>query len=120
MLTTTATVWRNCSGSRRPVPLPNSTYWNDQTNHAIAWAIDGTEFADPASALYIAYNGWSSSVTFTLPSPGSGKAWYRVTDTCNWADGPDTAAVPGTEALIGGPGTAYSLCGEALLLLIAQ
>jgi glycogen operon protein len=100
--------------------VADSTYWNNQTNHAIAWAIDGTEFADPASALYIAYNGWSASVTFTLPSPGSGKSWYRVTDTCNWADGPDTAAVPGTETLIGGSGTAYSLCGEALLLLIAQ
>ena len=57
---------------------------------------------------------------FTLPWPGKGKNWYRVTDTCNWADGPDTVASPGTESPIGGQRTNYSLCGEALLLLIAK
>jgi glycogen operon protein len=95
-------------------------YWNNASNHAIAWQIDGTEFDDPASAIYIAYNGWSGSVNFTLPWPGSGKNWYRTTDTCNWADGPDTVAIPGTESLIGGQGANYDLCGEALLLLIAK
>jgi len=59
-------------------------------------------------------------VNFSLPWPGSGKNWYRVADTCNWADGPNTAAIPGTESLIGGQGTNYGLCGEALLLLIAK
>jgi pullulanase/glycogen debranching enzyme len=29
-------------------------YWNNPRNHAIAWQIDGTEFGDPASAIYIA------------------------------------------------------------------
>ena len=100
--------------------VADSTYWNNSGNHSIAWQIDGTEFADPASAIYVAYNGWSGSVNFTLPWPGSGKNWYRVTDTCNWADGPVTAAIPGTESLIGGQGTNYGLCGQALLLLIAK
>lgn len=100
--------------------VADAAYWNDASNHAIAWQIDGTEFADPASAIYIAFNGWSGNVNFTLPSPGSGKNWYRVTDTCNWADGPDTAASPGTEGLIGGQGSNYSLCGEASLVLIAK
>ena len=59
-------------------------------------------------------------MSFTLPGPGGGKSWYRVTDTCNWAEGPDTVATPGNESLIGGQGTSYSLCGEALLLLIAK
>jgi glycogen operon protein len=100
--------------------VADSTYWNNPSNHAIAWQIDGTEFGDPASAIYVAYNGWSGNVNFTLPWPGSGKYWYRVTDTCNWADGPNTAALPGTESLIGGQGTNYGLCGQALLLLIAK
>jgi glycogen operon protein len=104
---------------------PNGTvadqaYWADAGNHAIAREIDGTEFGDPASAIYVAYNGWSGGVTFTLPSPGNGKSWYRVTDTCNWADGPDTAAAPGSESLVGGQGTTYALCARALLLLIAK
>jgi glycogen operon protein len=100
--------------------VADQTYWNDPASHAIAREIDGTEFGDSASALYIAYNGWSAAVNFTLPSPGGGKNWYRVTDTCNWADGPDAAAAPGSESLIGGQGTSYGLCARALLLLIAK
>ena len=100
--------------------VADSAYWNNSSNHSIAWQIDGTEVSDPVSAIYVAYNGWSGGVDFILPSPGSGKNWYRVTDTCNWADGPNSAAIPGTESLIGGQGTNYELCGEALLLLIAE
>ena len=100
--------------------VADQTYWNDSGNHAIAWEIDGTEFGDPASAIYVAYNGWSGAVNFTLPPPGNGKSWYRVTDTCNWADGPDTAAAPGSESLVGGQGANYGLCARALLLLIAK
>jgi glycogen operon protein len=100
--------------------VADPAYWNNAGNHAIAWQLDGSAFGDPVSSIYIAYNGWSGSVDFILPSPGSGKSWYRVTDTCNWADGPDTSAAPGSETPIGGQGTDYGLCGEALLLLIAQ
>ena len=107
--------WYTPSGA-----VADANYWNDPNNHSIAWDIDGTEFSDPATAIYVAYNGWSGAVNFILPSPGSGKNWYRVTDTCNWADGPNTAAIPGAESLIGGQGTNYGLCGQALLLLIAK
>jgi isoamylase len=82
--------------------------------------VDGTEFGDTASALYVAYNGWSGAVNFVLPWPGNGKSWYRVTDTCNWAEGSGQVASPGTEGLIGGEFTNYSVCGRGLLLLIAK
>jgi isoamylase len=98
----------------------DQTYWNNPSNHAIAWQLDGSAFNDPTAALYIANNGWSDSVNFTLPDPGDGKNWYRVTDTCSWAEGPNTVAAPGQEALVGGQGTNYSLCGRAALLLIAR
>ena len=100
--------------------VPDSAYWNDPNNHAIAWRIDGTEFSDSAAATYIAYNGWSGSVTFTLPWPGTGRAWYRVTDTCNWAEGPNQVATPGSEAFIGGEWTTYGVCGRGVLVLIAK
>ncbi|MEY9966945.1 isoamylase [Streptacidiphilus sp. MAP12-16] len=99
---------------------PDSTYWNDPNNHALGWRIDGTELGDPSSALYVGYNGWSGDVTFTLPSPGTGKNWYRVTDTSTWAEGPSQVALPGSEALIGGAGTTYVLHARAVLLLIAK
>jgi glycogen operon protein len=100
--------------------VPDATYWNDANNHAIAWRIDGTEFSDSASAIYIAYNGWSGSVTFTLPWPGSGKSWYRVTDTSTWAEGTNQVVVPGTETFIGGEWTTYGLGARSVLVLIAK
>lgn len=100
--------------------VPDATYWNSVNNHAIAWRIDGTEFSDSYSAIYVAYNGWSGSVTFSLPWPGSGKSWYRVTDTCNWAEGASQVATPGSETFIGGEWTTYGVCGRGLILLIAK
>ena len=98
----------------------DAAYWANAANHSIAWQIDGTEFGDSASAIYVAFNGWSGEVSFTLPPAGGGKTWYRVTDTCNWAEGRDNVALPGSESWIGGAGASYSLCGRAILLLIAK
>ena len=100
--------------------VADADYWGNANNHSIAWQIDGTELGDPASAIYVAFNGWSGDVNYTLPSPGTGKGWYRVTDTCNWAEGPDNVSMPGAESWIGEAGASYSLCGRALLLLIAK
>ncbi len=98
----------------------DAAYFDSTSNHAIAWRIDGSEFGDSASALYIAYNGWSGNVNFTLPWPGAGKNWYRVTDTATWNEGPNAVVAPGSEAWIGGEGTSYGLQGRSVLLLIAK
>jgi glycogen operon protein len=100
--------------------VADSTYFNDSNNHSIAWRIDGTEFSDSASSIYVAYNGWSASVNFTLPWPGNGKNWYRVTDTCTWAEGANQVRAPGSEDLIGGENYVYGVCGRGVLLLIAK
>ncbi len=97
---------------------PDSAYWSDPGNHALAWRLDGTELGDPSSALYVGYNGWSGDVDFTLPSPGAGKQWYRVTDTSTWAEGPDQVAAPGSEAAVGG--TTYTLHARGVVVLIAK
>lgn len=98
----------------------DAAYFNSTSNHAIAWRIDGSELGDSASAIYIAYNGWSGNVNFNLPWPGTGKNWYRVTDTATWNEGPNAVTLPGSEAWIGGEGTVYGLQGRSLLLLIAK
>jgi isoamylase len=98
----------------------DTAYFTSTGNHAIAWRIDGSEFGDSASALYVAYNGWSSNVSFVLPWPGAGKQWYRVTDTASWNEGPNAVALPGSESWIGGEWTNYSLQGRSLLVLIAK
>ncbi|MEV6590825.1 isoamylase [Streptomyces acidicola] len=99
---------------------PDGAYWGNSGNHALAWRYDGTELGDSSSAIYVAYNGWSGDVDFTLPSPGAGKSWYRVTDTSSWAEGANQVAQPGAEAAIGGTGTVYRVTGRATLLLIAK
>jgi isoamylase len=97
----------------------DSTYWNNTSNYAIAYTVNGSSFRD-SNSMYIAYNGWSGSVNFTLPQPPTGTNWYRVTDTCDWNDGPNTFVTPGNETLIGPAGTTYGQCGQSLLLLIAK
>ena len=100
--------------------VPDASYFNNGNNHALAFRVDGTEFGDPASAIYVAYNGWSGNVDFKLPWPGNGKSWYRVTDTCPWAEGANQVASPGAEGFIGGENYVYGVCGRGLLLLIAK
>jgi len=106
-------VWWQPSGAQA-----DSGYWNNTSNHAIAYTINGSDFGD-ANSIYIAYNGWSGNVNFTLPAPPTGSNWYRVADTCNWNDS-NAMAAPGSEAFIGGGGTNYGQCGQSLLLLISE
>ena len=99
--------------------VADSGYFNDANNHAIAYRIDSSEFGESTAAIYIAYNGWSGNVNFTLPWPGQGKNWYRVTDTSNWNEG-NSVKTAGNEDFIGGEWTNYGLNGRALLVLIAK
>ena len=100
--------------------VADATYFNNPDNHAIAWRIDGSEFGDAASAIYVAHNAWSAQVNFTLPWAGTGKTWYRVTDTCSWAEGASQVNAPGSESPVGGENTNYGLCGRGTLVLIAK
>jgi len=96
------------------------TYFTNGTNHAIAYQFNGGLLGDSSPSIYVAYNGWSGDVNFTLPSPGNGVSWYRVTDTCGWAEGANQVRAPGAEDPIGGAGVVYSVCSRGLLLLIAK
>ena len=100
--------------------VADTAYMGDGGNHALAFRIDGTELGDTASAIYVAYNGWSGAVDFKLPWAFNGKQWYRVTDTCNWAEGANQVAAAGSEAAVGGEGATYGVCGRGLIVLIAK
>ena len=75
------------------------------------------EPGDAASAIYVVYNGWSGSVNFSLPWPGTGKSWYRVTDTCSWAERSNQVNSPGSESFIGGEGYVYGVCSRSMMLI---
>lgn len=100
--------------------MADGNYFNDANNHAIAYRIDSSEFGEQTAAIYIAYNGWSDNVNFTLPWPGNGKNWYRITDTSNWNDGANSVKATDTADFIGGEYTSYGLGGRAILVLIAK
>jgi glycogen operon protein len=111
----TQLVWWTPAGT-----APDTHYCDSSSNDAIAFQFNGTALQDTASSIYVAYNGWSGDVNFTLPSPGNSLNWYRVTDTCGWAEGPNQVRSPGAEDFIGGGGVVYGECGRGLLLLIAK
>jgi isoamylase len=108
-------VWWTPAGT-----TPDADYFNSGGNHSIAYQLNGAALNDSYSSIYVAYNGWSGDVSFTLPSPGNGTSWYRVTDTCGWAEGPNQVRAAGAEDFIGGQGDVYSVCSRGLLLLIAK
>ena len=82
-------VWWTPAGA-----TPDATYFGDSSNHSIAWQFNGAALNDSYSSIYVAYNGWSANVNFTLPSPGQGLNWYRVTDTCGRATKARTKYAP--------------------------
>ncbi len=98
----------------------DAVYFDNPNNHAIAWVIDGGAFLDPSSAICVAYNSWSGDIAFSLPSPGDGKTWFRVMDTSAFLEPAGNIAVPGSEKMIGGAGTSYTLGPRGVLLLIAK
>ena len=112
--TSSQVVWWEPSGAQA-----DSTYWNNSSNYALAYTINGSSFGD-ANSIYIAFNGYSGSVNFVLPAPPTGSNWYRVTDTCDWNDGANTWVTAGSETMIGGAGTSYGLCAQSMLLLVAK
>ena len=52
----------------------DGAYMDNTNNHFLAFRIDGTEFGDPASSIYVAYNGWSGDITTILPANMPGAA----------------------------------------------
>ncbi|HEY1014012.1 MAG TPA: alpha-amylase family glycosyl hydrolase, partial [Herpetosiphonaceae bacterium] len=96
----------------------DGAYMANAGNHFLAFRIDGTQFGDGASSIYVAYNGWSGNVTATLPANLPGKRWYRVGDTAPWMEGQDNFRAAGQEELLNV--TSYGLAGRSLLLLIEK
>jgi glycogen operon protein len=118
-------VWYYSNGAQVSNDPTQNNYWNGANNY-LAYMINGGDFAD--STMYVIYNSASAytgdipanETQFILPPPPPGENWYRVTDTCEWNDGPDAWAAAGSETLIGPGGSTYGVCGQALALFIAR
>jgi glycogen operon protein len=118
-------VWYYSNAAQVSNDPTRNNYWNGNNNY-LATMINGGDFGD--STMYVIYNGavaYSGSLAanetpFTLPPAPPGKNWYRVTDTCEWNDGPNTWAAQGNETLIGPGNSTYGVCGQSLVLFIAK
>ncbi len=62
----------------------DDAYIDSDTNHFVAWQLDGDELGDTSPSLYVAYNGWSGEVTATPPAAPKGTQWRRAIDTSPW------------------------------------
>jgi isoamylase len=100
--------------------LADANYFDDISQHALAYRVDGSELGDSASAIYIAYNANPDLLNFVLPWPGEGKKWYRVVDTAAWNEMQNNVAEPNSETIIGGEGDHYGVNGRSLIVLIAK
>ncbi len=74
---------------------PDATYFNGADNHAIAWQLNGRPLSDTASSIYVAYNGWSGSVNFTLPPPVGGNKLVSRDGYLQLGRGPGAGALTG-------------------------
>ncbi len=104
--------WRGTDG--QPLPAP---FFDDPGASFLAWRLAGTP-DDPAQAIYVAYNGATTALPITLPSPAPGARWYRVADTAAWMEPQANAAVPGDEAAMNG--ARYDVAARALVIWIAR
>ena len=63
---------------------PGAPDWGT-TSHTLAFLLDGsaaeTGGAADAPDIYVAYNAWTSDLSFTLPAAPNGKQWYVLADT---------------------------------------
>lgn len=93
-------------------------YFADPNNHFLAFRIDGSEFGDSVTSLYIAYNGWTDPISTTLPVNLPGKSWFLVADSSAAAEVWGNIYPPGQEKLL--PGALCSVAGRSLLLLVEK
>ena len=88
-------------------------------NRTLVWRYDGSQLGG-GDLILVLYNAEPATRTFTLPWTGPSKsAWYRVTDTASWAEGPNQFD-PTAATRIGAQGTTYNVNARSLVLLIAK
>jgi glycogen operon protein len=77
----------------------DQAYLEQVNNHAVGLRVDSTELGE-RELIFLAINGWTGGVTFTLPSAGAGRSWHLAGDSCAANEGPDQFAPVGQERAI--------------------
>jgi isoamylase len=96
--------------------VADAAYLDNVDNHAIAFLLDGPAAGDPARAIYVAYNGWSAGLHFTLPPTPSGGPWRLVADSHEWLEPEGNAYAEGQEPDV--PDGSYLLGARSILVLV--
>jgi glycogen operon protein len=91
-------------------------FLDDAGQQALGWRLDGGALGDVARAIFVAYDGGTGGVTFTLPAPAPDTHWYRVADTGAWAEAWGNIAAPGAEYMMNG--TKYDLGARSLAVFV--
>jgi isoamylase len=67
----------------------NGTSWLSDSDKCVWIRMDGSAVGD--SDFIIMINSYHQTVNFTLPTAATGKEWYRIIDTAEWAEGFDNS-----------------------------
>jgi isoamylase len=93
--------------------VASATYLADTDNHFLSWRIDAQEGGDTVRSIYIAWNGWTASITATIPAPGTGYAWWVSGDSAS-----GSFAIPGQETALGT--TTWPVAARAVGVLVER
>jgi isoamylase len=91
----------------------STAYLATTSNHFLAWRIDGSEGGDTARSLYIAWNGWTGSITATIPAAGGGKSWWVAGDSAS-----GQLAAPGQETAL--TGSTVPVAAQSVAVLVER
>ncbi|HEY1693295.1 MAG TPA: GNAT family N-acetyltransferase [Polyangiaceae bacterium] len=91
----------------------STAYLASTSNHFLAWRVDGGDGGDSVRSIYVAWNGWTSAISATIPAAATGKAWYVAGDGAA-----GTMATPGQEPALGA--ATRSVAARSVLLLVER
>ena len=96
----------------------SAEYFANPSNRFLAFRIDGTEFGDSVTSIYVAYNGWTDPINVAIPLLIAGNAWYVVADTSAASEPWGNIHAAGQEAVLSGGH--YLVSGRSLVVLLER
>ncbi|MBX7192714.1 MAG: glycogen-debranching protein [Sandaracinaceae bacterium] len=96
----------------------DDAYFDATDRHFVGLELDGDELGDPSSAIYVAYNGWSRTLTVTPPAPPAGTQWAIAIDTSAAAESWSNARAAGDEVELAA--ATIDVVNRAVVVLIAR
>jgi hypothetical protein len=114
--TTTSPQW--FEGGQANASEATSAYMSDPSQTFQAFRLDGEVAGDSVHSIYVAYDENFEPVTYTLPAPSTGRAWFLACDTSAALASSGYCVAPGSELPVSN-GT-YTGAGRSAAIFIER